>query len=296
MKIYFLSSIPCALYIGGAYFGVVSSFERFAEISLADNLPVQFVPENALPISLFLSESVRFSPPENCEVYLLEDGLALYAKDFQSVDFTFRPIAQNREGNTLATVFSQGGVTLNVQTEEGSFTSPLPPCFRECTISFHGGCILLSTPSEIAVFSTRAELFLQESVLSFSVENDTLTATLPLSDRYQRTAKCVYSLSETGVWQTEYSLLQGESVEKETLLPYAFFESVRIGAEYREFLAPSLQEKASILTEFLGEFLYVLPTENPLVCKLVYKKSPRLFEVKSFTATVEDGLITDIQG
>ena len=296
MRIYFLASMPCALYIGGAYFGVVSSFERFADIPLADNLPVQFVPENALPVSFFLSEGIRFSPPERCEVYLVEDGIALYAKDFQPVDFTLRPITQNRDGNTLVTVFSQGGVQMSVQTDEGVFTTPLPPCFGSCEISFHSGCILLSSSTDIALFTRRGELLLKETVLSYSVEKDTLTAVLPLSDRYRRTAKCVYSLSETGVQQTEYSLLQGETEGKETLLPYAFFESIRIGGEYEHFLAPSLQKKAPDLKEFLGEFLYVLPTDNPLICKLVYKKAPRLFEVKPFTATLEEALITDIQG
>ena len=296
MKIYFLSSMPCALYIGGAYFGVVSFFERFAEISLSDNLPVQFVPENALPISFFLGESVRFSPPEGVEVYLLEDGLALHAKGFKCVDFSLRSIAQKREGNTLVTVFSQGGLQCSIQTEEGAFTASLPPCFASPEISFHGGCILLSTKTDLTVFSKKGELLLQESVLSFSVENDTLTAILPLSDRYKRTAKCVYALSETGVRQTEYLLLQGEEAGKETLIPYAFFESLRIGAEYESFLSLSLRENASSLTDFLGKFRYVMPTDDPLVCKLVYKKSPRLFEVKSFTVTVEEGLITDIQG
>ncbi len=296
MKIYFLSSIPCALYIGGAYFGSVSSFERFAEISLTDNLPVQFVPENALPRSFFLGESIRFSPPEGCEVYLLEDGLALYAKDFKPIDFTLRPVAQAKEGNTLVTVFSQGGLQMSVEENKAVFTAPLPPCFDPCEISFHGGCILLSAQTDIAVVNKKGELLLKETVLTFSVENDTLTAVLPLSDRYKRTAKCAYALSETGVRQTEYCLLQGEGASKETLIPYAFFESVRIGAEYESFLSPALRENASSLKDFLGKFLYVLPTDDPLVCKLVYKKSPRLFEVKAFTATLEEGEITDIQG
>lgn len=295
MKIYFLSSIPCALYIGGAYFGVVSSFERFAEISLSDNLPVQFVPENALPRSFFLGESMRFSPPEGCEVYLLDDAIALYAKEFTCIDFTLRPITQKREGNTLVTVFSQGGLQMSVEENGQVFTASLPPCFDPCELSFHGGRILLSSKTDIAVFNTRAELLLKETVLSFSVENDMLTAVLPLSDRYKRTAKCVYDLSE-GVRQTEYRLLQGEGAGKEALIPYAFFESVRIGAEYQHFLSSSLREKASSLKEFLGAFLYVLPTDDPLACKLVYKKAPRLFEVKTFKTTLEKEEITDVQG
>lgn len=296
MKIYFLSSIPCALYIGGAYFGVVSDFERFAEISLSDNLPLQFVPENALPFSFFLGESIRFSPPEGCEVYLLDDGIALYAKDFKPVDFTLRPVAQKRDGNLLTTVFSQGGLQMSIEADGSIFNAPLPPCFEPCEISFHGGCILLSSSTDIAVFNKHGELLLKETVLSFSVENETLTAVLPLSDRYKRTAKCVYALSEDGVQQTEYLLLQGESAEKETLIPYAFFESIRIGAEYEGFLSPELKENSHSIKSFLGEFLHVLPTDDANVCKLVYKKAPRLFEVRKFTVTLEGGEITDIQG
>jgi hypothetical protein len=60
MKIYFLASQPCALKIGGTFFGMVNDFERFAEFSLKDNLFVEFIPENALPICFFLNESIRF--------------------------------------------------------------------------------------------------------------------------------------------------------------------------------------------------------------------------------------------
>ena len=76
MKIRFLSSVPCALTIGGEYFGITDDFERFAEISLKDNLFACFSPQNALPLGVFLNDRLFFSPPEGVEAYLLRDGAA----------------------------------------------------------------------------------------------------------------------------------------------------------------------------------------------------------------------------
>ncbi|MBQ8319907.1 MAG: hypothetical protein IJX81_03410 [Clostridia bacterium] len=296
MRIYFLSCAPCALYVGGAYFGVVSDFERYAEIELSDALPVQFAPANALPVSFFLDESIRFSPPACCEVYLLEDGLALYVREFKPLDLTLRPITQKREGNLLVTVFSQGGVQTSVQTENGFFTAPLPPSFEKCEILFHSGCILFSSGEELVVFNQKGEKLFYERILSYEVEGDELSVLLPLSDLYKRTARCRYRLDENGLTQTEYSLSQAGLEDGAALLPYAFFESVRIGAAYESFLCEELREKAASIKEFLGNFLHVLPTDDENVCTLVYQKAPRLFTTRKFRVTLIGGAITDIQG
>ena len=78
MKVYFLSSIPCALRINNAYFGTTNLFERFAELSLQDNLFVEFLPEGRQPLSFFLTENIRFSAPKGCEIYLLKDRFMSY--------------------------------------------------------------------------------------------------------------------------------------------------------------------------------------------------------------------------
>ena len=68
MKIYFLSSRPCALMLGGVFFGMTDTFERFAEIEPKDNVFAEFIPEGALPVGFFITEKLRFSPPEQ-DVY-----------------------------------------------------------------------------------------------------------------------------------------------------------------------------------------------------------------------------------
>jgi hypothetical protein len=85
-----------------------------------------------------------------------------------------------------------------------------------------------------------------------------------------------------------------ENSVKEELLAYAFFEGILIGADYACFLSDELQNKASELRSFLGEFIHVTFTDSPYVCGLVKKKKDRLFEVSYFRVSVENGKICDI--
>lgn len=303
MKVYFLSSRPCALFVAGTYFGITGDFQQFAEVALKDRLPVQFVPEGAQPLTCFLTETLPVSPPDGTEVYLLPDGIALRACHFPPNDFTLMPIAQKRFLNGLVTVYRQGDVQVAMETDYGFFNASLPPSFLECSIEIEGEFILLFGINSLAVFHQNGKKIIEEHCLSYEIERIDervlLHAVLPLSDRFQRTANCSYLLSETGATRTAYTLQQSADAPKEeisTLFVYAFFESVRIGADITSFLGETLLPKAALLADFLGKFLYVLPTNDPHVCHLVYKKNERLYDVRPFTATLHNGKITDVQG
>lgn len=127
MKIYFLSSRPCALMLGGVFFGMTDTFERFAEIEPKDNVFAEFIPEGALPVGFFITEKLRFSPPEHCEVYILKDGIAVYASDFPPSDFSLKIVSQERFIDNLVTVFRQGALQLSLETSKGFFRlAPAP--------------------------------------------------------------------------------------------------------------------------------------------------------------------------
>lgn len=297
MKIYFLSSVPCILRLGGAFFGAVDNFERFADVSLKDELFVEFIPENALPICFFLNDNIRFTPPVGCEVYLLRDGIAVYAKDFPPSDLTLRLIAQAREGNILATVFKQGKVYLSLQSGTDVYTDPLPAAFENCELSFAESLLFLRSPSSLAVYSLQGECLLLEKVLAYTVENQELSATLPLSDSKKRVAQCRWSLSPNACKQTEFLIQQTSADPVQTadeLLPYAFFESVLIGANYADFLSDDLRPRADDLASFLGDFVSVTLTEDPYTCGLIRKRAEGLFEAAYYTVKVENSKITDI--
>lgn len=297
---YFLSATPCALTLNGVFFGVTDKFQRFAEVHLEDRIFAQFSPEGALPIGFFITEKLPFCPPDGCEVYLLKDGVAVYAKDFPPIDTALRPISQKRDGDLLVTVYAQGRVQVSIESDNGFFNAYLPPSFSVCEIAFHEGLILLQGQNTLALFNKNGERLLQEEVLSFAVEGNVLSATLSLSDALGRTADCKWCLENGTCTRTACTFRQERREHDEeflrAFLAYAFFESVLIGADYREFLSGDLLPEAEQIVAFLGDFIAVTPTDEPTTCGLVKKKGERLFEVEYFTVDVKEGKIIDVKG
>lgn len=300
MKIYFLSSQPCALRFNGVYFGVTDHFERFAEVSLSDRLFVEFSPQNANPICFFLTEDIRFSPPKGCTVYLLPNAIAIYAKEFQPIDCALKIIAQKRFTDNLVTVFQQGPIQLSLETEKGFFVETLPPSFSACDIDFHNNLFFIKAEKQLAIYTKAGKCVFLEEILEYSIEENTFNATLPLSDRLGRQAKCSYSLTDDGCYQTGFLLQQYRNQEQndekitDELLPYAFFESVLIGAEYNAFFSDELLKNADKIRSFLGDFKGVTLTQDSKTCGLIYQKAPDLYEITYYTVELEQGKITDV--
>ncbi len=302
MKIYFLSSQPCALTLNGIFYGVTDLFERSVELSLADKIYAKFSPEGRLPVGFFITEEITTTPPDGCEVYLLQDAVAIYARDFPPVDFTLRLIAQKREGDLFATVYSQGNIQLSVESAEGFFNATIPPCFSSCELFLHGNFLLLKGERHLGVFTKKAERIFVEKVLSYSVEEDRLSAVLPLCDSQKRQAKCEWDLRAPACPMTSFALLQ--SVENgantddlpEEIIAYAFFESVLLRADFEVFLAEELRAEKEKIVAFLGDFFAVTLTKEKNVCGLLRKKGERLFVVDDYSILLKDGKIIDVRG
>ncbi len=294
MRVYFLSSVPAALYVGGAYFGRISDFERFAELSLQDNMPLRVDAEGMQSICFFLDEQLSLRPPEGVDVYRFDGGLALYIHGFVSTSQALCVITQKRGGDTLATVAKQGGVYLGINTPSGFFNATLPPSFCDCELFFIAKNILVKGKDRLCVFAPDGKCLLDENYLTAEWSDTELRLTIPLSDRYKRVAECVYTIENGKAKRTSYRLKQDAAQPSDGLLAYAFFESIRIGADFAPFLCDELQKSPETVLDFLGAFLHVLPTPEPNVCLLTYKKAERLFDVRKFSVLLEDGLIVDI--
>ncbi|MBQ9714211.1 MAG: hypothetical protein IJV83_02700 [Clostridia bacterium] len=277
-------------------------FARSATVSLQDKLFVEFLPENGLPVSFFLTENIRFCPPAHCEVYLLADGIAIYAAEFIPTDFTLKTLFQTRLENALITVFQQGGVQLAFERENQAFTTPLPQAFQVCEAQFFHQFLLLCGEvrgqKKLLLFDENGQKILEEAVLSYSLSEEVLRAELPLCDRLCRTAKCTWVCAENVLKRTECVLSAPlkESEKNEAFLAYDFFESVWIGADFQIFLSETLQKDAEKILSFLGTFEGVILTDNPNVCGLIKRKSERLFEVAYFEVKIQNGKIIDVNG
>lgn len=294
MKIYFLSDRPCALRLGGIHFGYVDNFERFAQIQLSDRIFAEFIPENALPISFFITDEILHSPPRGCDVYILRDALVLYARDFPPADFSLRPITQIVEQNCTATLFMQGQIQLSIQTLENFFISYLPLSFCQAELFFYANLLFVKAEKMLAVFNKSGERLFMENILSYSLDGDVLSVKLPLVESLGRVADCKYALSPTECTRTECVLSQSRAERVEELFAFAFFESILIGADITEFLSDEMIPKTDGIYAFLGDFISVLPTETENCCALLYKKKEGLFEAKYFTLAVKNRKVTDI--
>ncbi len=298
MKIYFLSSTPCALTLNGVFYGVTDTFERSADVCLADNIYALFSPQGGQPLGFFLNEEITVAPPDGCEVYILKEGVAVYARDFPPRDFSLRPIAQKGEGDLLATVYAQGGLQLSLQSEKGFFNATLPPSFDPCTIEFVHGCVALKGEDTLGVFTKTGERLLVERVRSYEWTEEGLAACLSLSDSLQRVADCRWRLTEEECALTEFTLRQPNTSPplEENLLAYAFFESVLVKGDFRAFLCEELQAEGENILAFLGEFNAVILTQEATVCGLVRKKREGLFVVDYFSVEIREGKIVDVRG
>lgn len=295
MKMYFLSCIPCELTLNGIFFGIVDNFERFANVNFSDKIFAKFTPQAALPVSLFLTDELLTNPPSFCEIYLLKDSVAIYIKEFPPLDYTLVPIAQQRFDESLVTVFRQGCIYLSLQTSEGFFISTLPPAFAVCDLSYHSGLFFIQAEKQLAIYTQSGKRVFLEEFIDYQIQENTLTATLPLSDSLHRVADCCWTLNKNGLIQTQFNLRQNVERAEHELLAYAFFESILLGIPYQDFLDDTLLPQADKLISFLGAFVGVTLTDDPYTCGLIKTKSERVFEVVNFTITMKNNKIFDIK-
>ena len=295
MKIYFLSSIPCALTINGVFYGKTDTFARCADLSLTDNAYAQFSPNGGAPFGFFITETLPFEPPRGCKVYRLKEGLGIYAVDFPPSDYAFRVIAQQRQGNCLATVFTQGAPQVCIDSPRGLFNAYLPPSFADCTVHFHQNLLLLQSPTEVAVFNREGKFLLCKRAMKTTVEGDSLVLTIPLP--YGITAREVWQCFDEVCEKREFTPSSPCFVENPTdeELAHEFFLRALYGGDFASLLHEDVRKDAEQIRAFLGEYFEVFLTDTPSVCGLLRKVKHNLYTADYYAVSIENGKITDIQ-
>lgn len=313
MKIRFLSSVPCALTIGGEYFGITDDFERFAEISLKDNLFACFSPQNALPLGVFLNDRLFFSPPEGVEAYLLRDGAALYARDFPPRSSEVRITAQERFVSDLITVYFQGGLHVSLETAKGFSVAPLAHYYEHATIKKRDGLFFIEGNNALCIFNASGKKLFDGEILSYRAEKGTLHTISPFRSGAALPcfAKQTDGQGAGGAEAGDKPLLHDEwaVTEDDCYLigrtatggkasaheAYDFFERYRLGLDVTDFLAKDLADKKEELSAFLGDISYVFPCDDENECGVLRKKGERVFEADYFRAEYDNGRICDLK-
>ncbi|MBQ5926901.1 MAG: hypothetical protein IIX01_03140 [Clostridia bacterium] len=299
MKFYFLSSRPSILKIGGAYFGTVGTFEKFAEITPEDNLFAEFIPQNALPVGFFINDELRFHPPLGVEVYFLKNGVCIFVKDYPPADQTFSLIAQKRFSSLLVSVFRSGNIQAVFSFENQETVCPLEEEFSLSNVFLHENLVYIEGQNVLAVFTKNGNLLFKERFTEYRLFDGGMTVTTPLSDGLQTQIQQRFTLHENAVHRQEYTVLSRKEFQQELYektIPYLFFQSVLLSLDFERFLSDSLKEKTQNIHEFLGEFVAVAFSDTEKEIALVRKKRERVFELSYYQVEMKDGKIVDIKG
>ena len=254
MRVYFLSDLPCALFVNGMHLGQVDGFARRIELSPVDGAFCECKRADCLPVRFRFDEDFLFSPPE---------------------------------GVRLLTLCVQGRVVLNFEREKKFVQIALPLAFERCRASAAGENVLLETDGAFAIVGREGEL-LALSDGTVRERGNAVVADVPLGDALRHVMRCRYEQGKL----TACEVVAARAPD-ETSAALALFESVLAGIDPACCLAPALQPKAGLLRAFLGDFSAVIPLGEGEV-GLAVRRRERVFDVRGYKVTLEGGKVSNI--
>ena len=298
MRVYFLSSRPCALKINGVYLGVTDGFERYCELSSRDGALCEFVPLSGrhAPISFLFDDELLHTPPRGACVCLLPQGAAIYAYDFLPFFSPLMLIAHKKCPAGDVTVFSQGGVQAQISHESEEKSIALSEDFSDCEI-LDGEKILVFAGRLALLAMADGEIFFHGKVKDFSFDGKELHAETPLYDLCARTLSCVWSYDEENkkIALRSCRCAQGKELPEKFLL-CELLQELRFGAEISGFLSPALAGAEKNLREYFGNYVKAIPLPGAECgAGIVCRKREGIYEMKYFAAEVKNGRIENIK-
>lgn len=286
MKIYFLSSLPCALKIDGEYVGKTDGFERYLNLHLRDGHFIEFVPQgNYLSTAFFLTEDILFHPPEGVKLGHAPYVLIIYANEFHQKTSSFQLVAQK---NTTAVYV--GGESYQLYFHGKIFD--LDGDYKNCEIVEYPTFILVRGGHHACVLSRDGLVFNGKfRSLRYDEREGALTLSRDLCDFLGREEVLTYDCK---VYPQLISRKEGSAPrEISTGFTTAYFlQSLLFGTPCKELLGEELQ--TADLKGYFGEFYKVLPVGEEKVALVVAGSVKNVFTLRFFSGTIENGKIVNI--
>jgi hypothetical protein len=284
MRVYFLSSRPCALKINGEYLGETDGFERYVNLFPRERPFVEWIPRgDALPISFFLTEDILFAPPRGIALYHAQNFLVVYAKDFRF----YAPLTL-LAATPSVTVFSQGIPQVLHRNEVVTLSDP----FSSCKISEYGNVVLLEGVGALCALFNASVVFNGEAEeWRFDPERQELTVTFPVRDFCGGRATCVWVFAEGRA-----TLLRAEKTKAEWSAPVLcrFLQDLLLQRE-SGLLSAELASSLPRLKEYLGDYSAVFPAYSETTALVACPMRERVFSLKCFSAELAEGKISNIR-
>lgn len=287
MKVYFLSEKPSALTLNGVYLGMIDGFERSVELNPDDGVHAEIAPAGCVPLRFVIDEDFLFSPPPRIELYYTDCAVAVYASGFLSEDQTLTVKQELQIGAARFTVYRQGEVYLRYDNGK-THVVPLDDRFEQCEIKEINDGYLLTGKGAFLLLKRDGTVFVRSEGKVVEAGR-TLKAEIPFHDMMGHTV-----LSEWQGGELLSSSIRAKRSPTEATYALALFESANIGLDPSPYLHEKIRGKADSLKEFLGDYRSVVLTDRPERVGLVYERKTRVYDVRYFIVTVEDGKISNI--
>ena len=287
MKVYFLSDRLSALSLNGMYLGMIDGFERSVELNPDDNIYVEISPANCIPLRFRLDQDFLFAPPPHINLYYTDSGVAVYAFGFCREDQSLAVLKEHQLGGAHFTLYRQGEVFLRYENG-GTQIISLDDRFENCEIRrVQDGYLLIGSSAFVLLDGSGKVLVRSDGEVLEAGES--LKAEIPFHDAMGHSA-----VSEWRAGKLVGSSIRAKHTPTETTYALALFECVNLGVDPAPYLHEKIRDKADSLKEYLGDYRSVVLTDDPQRIGLVYERKERVFDVRYFTVTVEDGRIANI--
>ena len=311
MYFYFYAEYPAIIKLNGIYYGSITSTIKSCNFDNVESPFIEVCPLSSKQssVNFILDSSFLSSPPEFISVTDLKGGyLIKFNKTFNSGDFGI--IGQEKQSDFIATVFSDNGYKLSIETPNDFFAEALD--FGVSCVTFNTGICgtekLLSIgfnndPVILEVYKLNGKIrkVYSGSVDSFSLTNE-LTTTEKFKDMAKHVRNCTWTYQNNVLEEKSRSVVASPNFSLENLpiklLPYAFLEELLAGGDIAEYLSEGIKENASNLSGYLGEFLGIMPPplfRRPEEIGLIYPIGERRYLVEYYTFEIENKKIANIK-
>ena len=287
MKVYFLSERLSALTLNGVYLGMIDGFERSVELNPDDKIYAEIAPAGCMPLRFCIDQDFLFSPPPHIRLYYSDSSVAVYAFGFLHEDQSLKVLLEEQLGTAHFTLYRQGEVHLRYEHGR-THVVQLDDRFEKCEIREINDGYLLTGEGAFMLLGRNGKVLVR-SEGEVVEAGESLKAEIPFHDSMGHTG-----VSEWKGGELISSSIRAKRAPTETTFALALFECVNLGVDPSPYLHENIRHQADSLKEFLGDYRSVVLTDSPQRVGLVYERKERVYDVRYFTVTLEDGKIANI--
>lgn len=272
MYLYFLSTLPCAVKYNGEYAGRAS--ENYSVFPCKKGF-YEFIPlAPGYEETCFLWDEKPLNNNKNIKIIDLYGGFLIIPSfsrraftDFKELFFRAEIIG---EFQAEIQVYIENGVKISVRSGKYKTTEGVPflPSALNLEKAYLGGkAYILAFLSDKKTAAYGFEIsekgirtVFKRPCDGYTAENDKVVLTETKNDILKHTVTTYWSFSDgVKIEKAEIRRKKEPYSLPEKLLPYAFFEELKLGKTPTDFLAPKLRPRAEDLKAFAGNFVSVLP-------------------------------------